>query len=104
MKPIRYELEAENEFSQAASWYEKQRPSLAFEFVGEVQGAEERIQHQPTAYAVAGRGLTRLGVRRIRVRRFPYALVFMELENEIRILAVAHARRRPGYWRERLRG
>jgi plasmid stabilization system protein ParE len=34
--------------------------------------------------------------------RFPYALVFLELETEIRVLAVAHAKRHPDYWLNRL--
>jgi hypothetical protein len=46
--------------------------------------------------------LRALGVRRLLVDRFPYALVFVESETEIRVLAVAHTRRRPGYWRSRL--
>jgi hypothetical protein len=43
-----------------------------------------------------------LDVRRCPVRRFPLALVFIEMPDEIRILAAAHGRRRPGYWRSRL--
>jgi hypothetical protein len=35
------------------------------------------------------------------VKRFPYALVFIELPDHFRVLAFEHARRRPLYWRER---
>ncbi|MCP4594404.1 MAG: hypothetical protein GY842_27045 [bacterium] len=41
-------------------------------------------------------------VRRASLSRFPYALVFIELDEEIRVLAVAHDKRRPGYWLDRL--
>ena len=34
--------------------------------------------------------------------RFPYAVIFMDLGTEIRVLAVAHAKRRPGYWLDRV--
>jgi len=34
--------------------------------------------------------------------RFPYAMIFMDLGTEIRVLAVAHAKRRPGYWLDRV--
>jgi len=34
--------------------------------------------------------------------RFPYALMFLELKTEIRVLAVAHATRHPDYWLNRL--
>jgi hypothetical protein len=33
--------------------------------------------------------------------RFPYGVVFVELTKEVRIVAVAHAKRRPGYWLDR---
>jgi hypothetical protein len=44
-----------------------------------------------------------LGVRRVRTKRFPYAVVFIELAERIRVIAVMHERRRPGYWKDRLR-
>ncbi len=43
-----------------------------------------------------------LGVRRSLLKKFPYAVVFIVMAEEIRILAVAHGRRRPGYWRARM--
>ena len=36
------------------------------------------------------------------VTRFPYHVIYLETATDIRILAVAHDRRKPGYWRERL--
>jgi hypothetical protein len=33
---------------------------------------------------------------------FPFAIVYVELDTEVLILAVAHGKRRPGYWRERV--
>jgi hypothetical protein len=40
-------------------------------------------------------------VRRVFFKRFPYSLFFIELPTRYRVLAVAHARRRPLYWLER---
>lgn len=43
------------------------------------------------------------GVRRYRIRRFPYGLYYRAVnENEVEILAVADLRRLPDYWRDRL--
>jgi hypothetical protein len=36
------------------------------------------------------------------LQRFPYSIVFIELEDELRVLAIAHGSRQPGYWRARL--
>jgi hypothetical protein len=43
-----------------------------------------------------------LPIRRALVHRFPFALVFIEIPNALRIIAVAHVRRQPGYWLERI--
>ncbi len=43
-----------------------------------------------------------LGIRRAGVHRFPYALLYFEQPEVVRVLAIAHERRRPGYWRGRL--
>lgn len=43
-----------------------------------------------------------LEIRRALMVRYPYALVFFELKDEIRIIAVAHDKRRPNYWLYRL--
>lgn len=43
-----------------------------------------------------------LVVRRAPVSHFPYHLVYMETAEAIRVLAVAHDAKRPGYWRDRL--
>jgi hypothetical protein len=34
---------------------------------------------------------------------FSYELIFSELKKDIRVIAVAHVRRRPGYWLNRLK-
>jgi len=44
-----------------------------------------------------------LEVRRALMSVFPYALIFLELKREIRVIAVAHTSRRPGYWIYRVR-
>lgn len=43
----------------------------------------------------------RLGVRRYVMKRYPFVIVYRELTDEIRVLAVAATKRRPGYWRSR---
>ena len=44
-----------------------------------------------------------LPVRTMAVTRFPYHVVYLEHDSHIRILALAHDRRRPGYWKTRLK-
>jgi toxin ParE1/3/4 len=48
-------------------------------------------------------GLPRdVGVRRKLLQRFPYAIVFVETEEVVRVISVMHGHRRPAFWRRRL--
>ena len=102
MKPVRLDEEAETEVAEAFTWYESQREGLGHELLATVDEAIEAVEQRPRSFARAA-GVSRpLGVRRAPLRRFPFSLVFVELPDEIRVLAFAHGRRRPAYWRGRL--
>ena len=102
MKRLRLELEATEELHSAVQWYEGRRTGLGGEFLAEVHRVLQTIQEHP-AFGTPAPGVPeKLGARRVPVRRFPYSIAFVELESEVRILAIAHHRRRPGYWLDRL--
>jgi toxin ParE1/3/4 len=90
--------EAEAEADHAASYYELQRPGLGREFREELENAVGRIVGNPQLYAMLFDD-----VRPCRLKRFPYTVYFADLDDKIWIVAVAHQRRRPGYWRQRQR-
>jgi plasmid stabilization system protein ParE len=99
---VRFDDEADAEYRLAGRWYEARREHLGIEFFDAVDAAIDRIVAAPQAGSPV-RGLPPdLTVRRRAVMRFPYHVVYMELETHIRILAIAHDRRRPGYWHDRL--
>jgi toxin ParE1/3/4 len=103
MKPVRLDEEAETEIAETFAWYEGQRENLGQELLETVDEAIEALKERPASFARAAGVSRELGVRRALLRRFPFSLVFIELEGEIRVLAFAHGRRRPAYWRGRLR-
>ena len=39
--------------------------------------------------------------RKVLLRRFPYSVIYRITESAIQVIAVAHGRRRPGYWKTR---
>ena len=41
------------------------------------------------------------GTRKFLLRRFPYGVVYRITKSAIQVIAVAHGRRRPGYWKSR---
>jgi plasmid stabilization system protein ParE len=88
---------AGKEFSAAVRWYEEQRPGLGGEFFDAVIHATSLIQAQPEIGTPSADGRT----RRVLVQRFPYQVVYRFTADEIVIVAIAHLKRRPGYWRKR---
>jgi hypothetical protein len=63
--------------------------------------AVDRIEEAPLSFPLVVRLDADLGVRRALLHRFPYSVVFLPLATELRVLAIAHLHRRPGYWRRR---
>jgi hypothetical protein len=75
---------------------------LRAEFLDDLDAAVEQVvQYAP--HLGSPRGIDPdLGVRRVFFKRFPYSLFFIELPTRYRVLAVAHLRRRPFYWHDRI--
>jgi plasmid stabilization system protein ParE len=95
---VRFLEIAEIELDQAVYWYEAQAPGLGNAFLIEVLSAADRIVRFPEAWHPLSEG-----VRRCRLSRFPYALIYTIDTGDILVLAVAHLHRRPDYWRDRLK-
>jgi plasmid stabilization system protein ParE len=93
--------EAAAELQEAASWYESERPGLGLAFLAAVERAVEHLAAWPEAGSTIPGVATDLGVRKVPVARFPYYLAFLVGSDSLRVLAVAHERRRPGYWSPR---
>lgn len=102
-KAVRLETAAEDEFDAAAAWYERQRPGLGQEFIDEVAQVLARLGESSQSFSLLPGVPPALGIHRAGVHRFPYAVLFLDQPEVVRVLAIAHERRRPGYWRGRLR-
>jgi toxin ParE1/3/4 len=88
--------EAEAELLDARAWYEEEGVGLGAIFAAAVETTVTAILQSPLAY-LRVKGDT----RRVLVRRFPYAVYFRPLDDEIIVLAVMHGRRNPRHWRSR---
>jgi toxin ParE1/3/4 len=98
---LRIHPAAEEETRKAALWYERQRSGLGAEFLAAIDTAIQQLQEAPLRFSRLETLPNEDTVRRRLVKRFPYAVIYELLANEIEILAVAHTRRRPGYWKRR---
>ena len=95
---LRFHGAARSELREAAHWYEARGSGLGAEFLAAVEACLARLVEKPAAFPELRRAP---GVRRALLRRFPYALVFLVHGETITILAMAHGRRRPLYWKAR---
>ena len=101
MRELVFDVEAEEEITAAVTWYEEQEPGLGAAFVAELDELLDGLSRRELR-GVGVPGVRHdLSVRRLLMRRFPYALVCMELPAEVHVIALAHHKRRPGYWRHR---
>ena len=92
-------LEAENDLTEAALWYEDHDDGLGLELTVEIRSAIQRAIQNPRAYPQLRR---RPEVRRILSHRFPYRIFYIVREGAIIVFAVLHAARHDHHWRRRI--
>ena len=90
--------DAEAEFDRAVEYYDQSQPGLGIEFAEEVYATITRIIQYPDAWSALSKNS-----RRSLVNRFPYGVIYQVKSRSLRIIAVAHLNRRPGYWKERFK-
>ena len=98
MISVRYHEAAEEELLSEIAYLDTRAPGLARRFFAEVRRSEDLIGLFPEA----GNEIAS-GIRRVILRRFRYSLIYSIDSQGALILAVAHHRRRPGYWLQRMR-
>jgi plasmid stabilization system protein ParE len=97
MKTVTFHPLAEQELTEAATYYEEQKIGLGSEYLEAVEQAVNCLMYYPEIGAKI-----RGSIRRLVLPKFPYSLLYRVLEGEeIRILAVAHHQRKPFYWSRR---
>ena len=97
MKPFGFQREAREEVLAAARVYAAESPALAGRFLDEIDQLVQSVCEAPRLFRVIDPPC-----RRARGSTFPYALVFIDQGERIWIVAVAHLKRRPGYWKGRI--
>jgi plasmid stabilization system protein ParE len=96
-RELEYLADAVGETEAAARWYAERSASAAAGFSQEIDEAEAAIAEFPEAWPPFDHG-----TRRYMLRRYPFNVVYRMEPRRILIVAVAHAHRRPGYWKSRV--
>ena len=96
MIPAKFHPEAQIEMLKAAEYYERQQFDLGKRFLLTVQEKVIHIRLNPFIYTSFDSNL-----RKCRLEKFPYGIVFRSSDELIEIIAVVNLKRKPGYWKER---
>lgn len=86
---------AEEELTQAALWYEDQREGLGVEFLDEYERCMKELTVAPNRFPLLETLPVDRPIHRCRLARFPYAIVFEVMPDEVIVFAVAHLHRDP---------
>jgi toxin ParE1/3/4 len=87
---------AEHELQRAQDWYAARSAQAAFHFNDRVWNTISAIQRNAELFAPFYRDY-----RRAVVVKFPYLIIFRIADDVIRVLAIAHGKRKSLYWRRR---
>lgn len=99
MTELEYHPAASDEVAQSFDWYYDIAPAVAQNFKVELERAESLVLRSPEAW-----GPYLHDTKGFRFRGFPFAMAYIIRDNRIIVIAVAHTKRRPGYWKDRLPG
>jgi toxin ParE1/3/4 len=94
-KVVEFQAEAALEYEAAFEWYFERSQTVASRFASEVEFAIAGIGKNPQRWPEGVHG-----TRQFVLAHFPFALIYRELPSKIQRVAVAHGKRRPGYWKQ----
>ena len=94
---VEFHPDAQEDLYWAMDWYNAERAGLGNVFVAAVERTAQMAANAPLLGSFVGKEL-----RRVLVPAFPFAIVYAVEPQTLWIIAVAHFRRRPTYWRDRL--
>jgi toxin ParE1/3/4 len=97
VKQVTFHEDARAELAEASHYYEDRVPGLGQALIDDVEACVNEILEHPSACERVSKKL-----RRKVLSRFPYGLIYAVESDRIRIMAIAHFKRRPEYWRYRL--
>ena len=93
---------ADVELTESARWYEEAQPGLGDDFLDAASEAVELILEWPRVGSVIPGWNREPVVRSKAIERFPYRVLYYLTDTELMVVAFAHTRRKPGYWKDRV--
>jgi toxin ParE1/3/4 len=97
VKPAILHHEADEELLDSVDYYEVRQRGAGIRLMEAVRTAVAKIEKHPDV----GARYNKTSNRFYRVKKFPYIIYYTEFPDHIWVGAIAHERRRPGYWKRR---
>ena len=94
--PVEIHPSALEEAHAAYHWYKERNETVAKSFLAELDHAIELVSEEPMRWSAY---LDR--TRRFLIKKFPFSIIYCHQNQTVQILAIAHERRKPGYWKNR---
>ena len=98
MVSVSFSEEAETEYIEALDWYSARSARAGTGFEAAIDETISRIAESPEQFPVTDQEGFRFAI----LNRYPYSLIYRITPSGVQIVAVAHARRKPGYWSRRV--
>jgi plasmid stabilization system protein ParE len=95
-KLYRFDPQAWRELDAADDWYLQRSPEASVRFLAAIYDALEAIVESPHRWPMYVHG-----TRRFILYRFPFSIVYLDEPTVVSIVALAHGKRRPEYWKDR---
>lgn len=98
MPPIKisFHPKAAEEVEAARRWYAERSPMAATVFFSELDLAIKRVRESPLRWPRYGKS-----AHRYVLPRFPFSVIYRVKKEVVEVVAIAHHRRKPGYWKTR---
>ncbi|MCA9432457.1 MAG: type II toxin-antitoxin system RelE/ParE family toxin [Candidatus Omnitrophica bacterium] len=88
--------EANFEIQESFEWYLERSPRAAESFLFEIDRGIQAVLDSPMQWPPF-----EAGTRRYLLRNFPFNIIYRVEKDRTLVVAVAHHKRKPGYWRSR---
>jgi plasmid stabilization system protein ParE len=96
VKSFHFHPDALLEADESAKFYEERQKGLGKRFVEALTDAIYHVRRTPELCGKVDGNL-----RKCRMLRFPYGVIYRVKNKSIEIIAVMHFRRKPDYWKKR---
>jgi toxin ParE1/3/4 len=96
MLRVEFHPAAADELVRSKEWYTTNSKAVGERFFAEVEHAIKNISQHPIRWPASQQG-----IRKFYLKHFPYTIIYQHNDKIIRMIAVRHQQRKPGYWKRR---